>query len=338
MKKKMLLLVEDNLVLREALKELLSMEGYSVFTASNGVEALSVMNVVLPDLIISDISMPKMNGEEFFKKVRKRSKWISIPFIFLTAHGNNEAILTGKRLGAEDYLVKPINQDELITTVEARLKRTKELHIAQLQESYEASLMMLANAIEARDRYTRGHVDRVRDYSLMIGEELKLRNDQLQDLRFGSILHDIGKIHIEEHILRKQETLNEHDWEIIKRHPLVGVDMLRGILYLEPVIPIVRSHHERWDGSGYPDSLKGEEIPLLARIVAVADIFDAITRDRVYRRARSLKTAHREILSQSGILFDPVVVKAFQTLWNDGAIQKIVEMLESIPDDTGDFL
>ncbi len=331
MKRKMLLLVEDNLVLRGALKELLSMEGFSVFAASNGLEALSIMEVVLPDLIISDISMPKMNGEEFFKMVRKRSEWIAIPFIFLTAHGDDEAILMGRSLGAEDYLVKPINQDALITTVNARLKRAQELQIVQLQEAYESSLMMLANAIESRDRYTRGHVERVRDYSLMIGEQFGLEKAQLQNLRFGAILHDIGKIYVEESILRKETSLNEQDWEVIRNHPLVGVDMLKDIPYLVSTIPVVRSHHERWDGSGYPDGLKGEEIPLLARIVAVADVFDAITSDRVYKKARSLKAAYQEILDQASILFDPEVVKIFEMLWKKGDIQKIVEMLETIP-------
>ncbi|MEA2008036.1 MAG: response regulator [Chloroflexota bacterium] len=337
MKRKMLLLVEDNLVLRGALKEILSMEGFSVFAASNGLEALSIMEVVLPDLIISDISMPQMNGEEFFKAVRNRSEWIAIPFIFLTAHGDEEAILTGRSLGAEDYLVKPINQDELMATVNARLKRAQELQIVQLQEAYESSLMMLTNAIESRDRYTRGHVERVRDYSLMIGEELGWEKTQLQDLRFGAILHDIGKIYVGESILRKEIPLNSQDWEIIQNHPLVGVDMLKGIPYLAPAIPVVRSHHERWDGSGYPDGLKGEEIPLLARVVAVADVFDAITSDRVYQKARSLKVAYQEILDQSGLLFDTAIVEAFKTLWKKGEIQKIVEMLETIPKEGKDI-
>lgn len=325
MDKNSILLVEDNAVLQDALKEILSVNDFHVFTAGNGKEALALMEIVQPDLIISDITMPEMDGRTFFKKVRERSDWIAIPFIFLTARGKEEEVISGKGLGVEDYLVKPVNQEELIITVRARLKRAQQLEMVKLQEAYESSLMMLANAIEARDRYTRGHIERVRNYSLALGRQLGWSKTRLQELRFGAILHDIGKIHIGESLLQKDTPLNQKEWEIIRTHPVVGEEMLRDIPYLASALPVVRYHHERWDGSGYPEGLEGTDIPPAARIVAVADVFDAMTSVRVYQRARTLEKAYQEILAGSETAYAPEVVEAFQHLWDVGIIQDIAQ-------------
>jgi len=323
--KQTILLVEDNLILQDALKEILTLDGFHVFTASNGIAALATLKVVLPDLIISDISMPEMDGHEFFSAVREQPKWVTIPFIFLTARSNGEGFVKGKSLGAEDYLPKPINRDELVTTVRARLKRVQQLEMARLREAYEASLVMLTNAIEARDRYMPGHVDRVRDYAEAIGEQLNWDKAHLQDLRLGAILHDIGKIYIDEIILRKEAPLSAQEWKIIRSHPEVGVKMLKDIPYLAPAIPVIHYHHERWDGSGYPEGLQGEAIPPEACVVAVADVFDAMINTRIYRNAHSLEDVHQTILEGSGVLFSPQVIEAFDQLWREGAIQEIAK-------------
>jgi len=324
MNRETLLVVEDNHALREGLREMLGMEGFTVLTASNGREALDNMQSITPDLILSDIAMPEMDGFAFFEAVRNKPEWVTIPFVFLTARGEKQDVLAGKDLGAEDYLVKPLTRDELVTAVRSRLSRSRQLHMAQLQQSYETSLTVLANAIEVRDQYTRGHVERVTAYSMVLAEQLGWQENQMEQLRFGAILHDIGKVHISEEILRKKEPLNNEEWAEIKKHPSTGAEMIKDIPYLIPAIPVVRYHHERWDGEGYPHGLHREEIPMVARIVSVADGFDAMTTSRPYHPALSSEEAYHEIMAQSGTQFDPAVVAAFQKAWYDGLIQDII--------------
>lgn len=323
MNQEVILIAEDNEVLRNALEEMLSLEGFVVLAAANGAEALQHMDVLSPDLIVSDIAMPEMDGYSFFQTVRARPEWLSIPFIFLTARGTKDDILVGKDLGAEDYLVKPLNRAELLTAVRSRLERSHQLRVVRLREAYEASLTMLANAIEVRDHYTRGHVERVTAYALLLAEQLGWHGKRLEDLRYAAILHDIGKIHISESILKKDGRLAPEEWLQIKLHPIIGAEMVRDIPYLAPAIPAIRSHHERWDGSGYPDGLAGDEIPLMARIVSVADAFDAITTTRTYQAARTLEQAYDEIIANSGRSYDPYVVAALEKAWQNGEIQKI---------------
>jgi putative two-component system response regulator len=318
-----ILIVDDNQALREALQEMLNLAGFVVLSATNGQEALEHMNYVTPNLIISDITMPEMDGYDFFDAVRARSEWLSIPFIFLTARGGKKDILNGKGLGAEDYLVKPIHRDELLTAVRSRLNRSNQLRMARLREAYESTLTMLANAIEVRDPYTRGHVERVRDYALMLAQEMGLKQPLLDSLRFGSILHDIGKIHISDVVLRKPQALDCHEWESIKQHPTIGAEMVRDIPYLQPAIPVILYHHEFWDGSGYPDQLVGDDIPIVARIVVVADAFDAMTTDRAYQPAKTLEAALQEIIDYSGEKYDPAIVTTLQKCWDSGQVAEI---------------
>ncbi len=324
MNRETLLVVEDNHALREGLGEMLSLEGFKVVAAANGRDALEKMDSLTPDLILSDISMPEMDGYEFFHVVRGRPEWVTIPFLFLTARGEKEDILTGKDLGADDYLIKPLTRDELLTAVRARLARSRQVLVAQLQQAYEASLSVLSNAIEVRDQYTRDHVDRVMAYALILADELGWHGKQLEQLRFGSILHDIGKIHIRESILRKKGPLTPEEWAEVKKHPITGFEMIKDIHYLAPANPVVRHHHERWDGDGYPDGLGGDDIPLAARIVAVSDSFDAMTTSRPYRPARTPEDAYGEILRNAGSQFDPLVVEAFRRAWETGRIQAVV--------------
>ena len=323
--KETLLIVEDNIALLEGLRDILSLEGFNVLTASNGQDALEQMSTLAPDLIISDIAMPVMDGFTFFQNVRSRQDWLTIPFLFLTARGDRQDILAGKNLGAEDYLVKPLSRDELLTAIRSRLMRSNELRMVQLQHAYEASLTVLANAIDLRDPYTRGHIERVTAYSLALAGQLGWQGRKLEHLRFGAILHDIGKIFIHENMLFNSRPLEETDWYEIKRHPIAGAEMIRDVPFLAPAVPIVRHHHERWDGSGYPDGLAGKAIPFSARVVAVADSFDAMSIDRPYRHARCPEEAYHELVLHAGTQFDPQVVAAFQRAWTAGAILPIWE-------------
>jgi putative two-component system response regulator len=319
-----LLIVEDNPVLREGLQEMLELEGFNIQTASNGREALEKMASFTPDLILSDIAMPEMDGYAFFKAVRDNPDWISIPFMFLTARGEKQDILAGKDLGADDYLVKPLTREELLTAVRARLGRSQQLRVAQLQMAYETSLTVLANAIEVRDHYTRKHVERVTAYTFAIAEQLEWSVSQMEQLRFGAILHDIGKIYISDGIIKKPGSLSPEEWEEIRQHPARGARLIQDIPYLATAIPIIRYHHERWDGKGYPEGLSGEAIPIGARIVSVADSFDAMTTERPYSPARPPQEAYEEILTRSGTQYDPKIVVAFQKAWDSWRIQNIL--------------
>jgi putative two-component system response regulator len=311
-----ILVVEDHDILREGLQILLETEGYKVLSAVHGLDALQQMEVASPDLILSDISMPEMDGFAFYEAVRQRSDWVTIPFIFLTARGERDDVFASKKLGVEDYLVKPVDTKELVATIHSRVERSQQLMVAQLEHAYEASLIMLANAIELRDRYTRGHVERVTRYSMLIAEQMGWTASWMKSLQFGAILHDIGKIYVREDILRKASKLNREEWDEMRQHPIIGVGLIQSIPYLTAAIPIIHHHHERWDGKGYPDGLVGEEIPQGARIVSVADSFDAMTTMRVYQQASSPQQAVSEIVSGSGTRYDPTVVEAFLTIWH----------------------
>ena len=323
MEKETLLIVEDNQILRAGLQEMLEVEGFLVQTAAHGQAALDLLAGFLPDLILSDIAMPVMDGFEFFRRVRARPEWVAIPFIFLTARSERADILAGRDLGAEDYLVKPLTREELLTAIRARLARSRQLQMAQLQQAYQASLLMMANAIEVRDQYTRGHVERVTGYAQLLGETLGWQDRRLEQLRIGAILHDFGKIYIPDSILKKIDPLTQAEWGVIKQHPQNGAGLIREIPYLAPAVPVVLSHHERWDGKGYPDGLAGEAIPLEARLVAVADGFDAMTTDRPYHPAFSLERAWEEIQDCSGTQYDPLVASLFQKAWDSGQVQQI---------------
>jgi putative two-component system response regulator len=312
-----ILIVEDNDITRQGLQIILEAGGFKVLTATQGREALKRMEMNAPDLVLADISMPEMDGYALFKEVRSRPEWITIPFIFLTARGGREDIFNGKKLGVEDYLVKPVDRKELLTTIRSRLARSQQLLLAQLQQAYQASLIMFANAIELRDQYTRGHVERVVDYSQALARQMGWNSSQTNSLRFGSILHDIGKIYIRESILRKPGPLDESEWAEMKRHPVVGAELIKNIPYLAIAIPVVRHHHERWDGKGYPDGLAGEKIPMTARIVMVADALDAMTTSRAYQRKSTPEEAYEEILRCAGTAYDPDVVEALKGCWDE---------------------
>lgn len=325
MEQGVILIVEDDDALRDILTKTLSGEGFAVAAASNGVEAAKRLETLIPDLIVSDISMPEMDGYAFFDYVRSRVEWVAIPFIFLTARGAMNDILLGKDMGAEDYLVKPVSRVELLTAVHSRLERSRQLFAVRLREAYEASLIILANAIETRDRYTRGHVERVAAYAVMLAEHMGWRGKILEDLRMGAILHDIGKIHVPDRILTKSGSLTDEEWREIKKHPVTGAEMLRDIPYLTMAAPAVRYHHERWDGSGYPEGLAGEAIPPMARIVALADALDALTTARPYHGASSLEHAYQKVIREAGKAFDPNVIHALERAWSAGEVQRIAQ-------------
>jgi putative two-component system response regulator len=325
MANEVILIVEDNDLLREGLREMLSLEDFTVITARNGSEALQWMETVSPELIVSDVTMPVMDGFDFYSVVRSHLEWVTIPFIFLTARAEPEDIQAGRSVGVDDYLTKPVNREELVTTIRSRLARARQILVTQLQQAYLASLTAMANAIEVRGPYAQGHVERVTYYTLAIAEALGWHGRQNELLRFGAILHDVGKIYVPEAILNKPTSLTEEEWVEIRQHPVNGADMIKGIPYLVGVAPIVRHHHERWDGKGYPDSLQGPDIPLGARILTVADAYDVMTSPRPYGKLFTAREAYDEIVGLSGINYDPAAVAAFQCVWETEPFKVVVK-------------
>ena len=318
-----ILIVEDNDFLRQGLMDMLAYEGYKVFGARNGLEALDQMNSSNPELIISDVSMPQMDGFSFFQALRSRQEWVTVPFIFLTARTDPTEVLIGKNLGADDYLTKPITREELITAIQSRLDRMRQLQSAQMHQAYKESLKVMANAIDQRDPLIHGHVDRVVEFAVVMAQYLGWDEQQIEELRFGAILHDIGKIHISEKTLFKTSPLSDKEWLEIQQHSTNGAEMLRDIPQLAAVIPFVRHHHENWDGSGYPDGLAGEAIPLGARILAIADAFDAMTSPHRYGKILNYEEAMDELQDNSGKRYDPKLIQIFTIAWHNGDILKI---------------
>ena len=314
-----LLIVEDDPAMLIALRDILQGAGYLVQTAANGADALDHLSNSRPALILSDIAMPVMDGFELLEAVRKRPSGATIPFIFLTARGTREDIFTGKSLGVDDYIIKPVTSKELLSAVQARLHRADAFTMMAQLMAAKDSLRVLANAIENK-RY---HVERVNSYALALANELNWDDKRRDALEFGAILHDIGQVRVPEAILLKAGPLTEEEWVEMRKHPLEGARMIEGISYLAPAIPIVLHHHERWDGGGYPLGLQGEDIPEEARLLSVADTFDAMTSDRPYRKALDKSTAKIEIIKHANEQFDPRMVEAFLACWERDEFHEI---------------
>jgi putative two-component system response regulator len=323
MTNELILIVEDMDLLREGLREILANEGFSVITARNGREALDQMDTLLPGLIISDITMPVMDGVDFFSAVRARKEWLGIPFIILSAHSEPADFMVGRNLGVDDYLVKPVSRDELVSTVRSRLGRFQQAQMARVQQAYLDSLITMANAIEARTPETSHHVEHITAYALLIAGYLGWSGKRLSTLRFAAILHDIGKIHIPASVLFKPGPLDPAEWELIRRHPVTSAEMIKDVPFLLDCVPIVRHHHEHWDGQGYPGGLTGADIPEGARILCVADSLDAMTTNRRYAPACTFPQAMQTITALAGAQFDPQVAAALQQAWQEDRLEAV---------------
>jgi putative two-component system response regulator len=304
-----ILVVDDEKTVVEIHKKMLEQKGYHVVVAYNGTEALSKVSSEEPDLVLTDISMPEMGGLELCEKLKKTRRTSLIPIIMLTAMDDFDNKIRGIETGADDFLAKPVRPRELYARVKSLL-RIKTL--TDSLESAETVIFSLANAIEAKDYFTKGHIDRVSSLAAHLGEYLGLSDTDINVLEKGGILHDIGKIGIKDTILNKPDKLTSLELEDIKKHPETGEKICRPLHSLEPVLPIIKHHHERYDGSGYPSGLAGEEIPVLARIVAIVDVYEALRSERAYRNAMSHLNAMR-ILSRETAesKFDPEILSRF---------------------------
>jgi putative two-component system response regulator len=306
-----ILVVETNEQIRFAITQILQIENYEVVQAQTGQEALSKLENIIPDLIITDETLSDMTGTEFYSALRKKQSLGAIPLVFLTSETSRKSIQQLREIGVEDRLTKPIDPGSLSKITNSRLLRAAEVKIAHIDQAYLETIKVLANAIEGRDQYTRGHVDRVTKYTIWLAEALRWPSESVRILEIGARLHDIGKIVVPDQILNKPSKLNEEEWKLMRRHPIVGAKMLDEISHLQEAIPYILYHHERWDGTGYPEGLKGRNIPVGARMLAIADVFDALTTPRPYHPAKTRETVYDLLRYEAGKHFDPDLVPIF---------------------------
>lgn len=316
------LIVDDEFSGRQTLESVLEGDGYAIEMAENGFQALEKVRTILPDVILLDVMMPGMTGYEVCQHIRNDPLIAEIPIIVLTALDDRDSLLNALKAGADDFITKPFDRYELrarllgITRLNRYHKlvqeRTKlrEAH-AQLLTAYEATIVGWSHAMDLRDKETEGHSQRVANMTVELAREFGMNDDELLQVRRGSLLHDMGKLGVPDHILHKPGSLTDEEWGVMKKHPQLAHDMLYPIEYLRPALEIPYCHHEKWDGTGYPRGLKGDDIPVSARLFAIVDVWDALTSDRPYRSAWTKEKALAHIKEQSGKHFDPVVVDLF---------------------------
>src|SRR3954465_13724068 len=338
-----ILVVDDEEPIREIISSMLSAAGYKTRQAASGMEALAILNSTGEfELMLSDLMMAELDGIALLE--RSKEKYPDMPVIMVTAVHDISVALGSIRNGAYDYLLKPFEREQLLNTVRRALEnrrlkvenrayqtnleslvnaRTEQLRktMYDLERSYDITLEALGDALDLKDAETEGHSKRVTAFTIAIARAMGLGSEKIRVIARGAFLHDIGKMAIPDAILRKPGALTPDETEIMKEHCYRGYQMLRKIPFLQEPAEIVHSHQERWDGTGYPRGLKGEQIPLGARIFSIADTLDAITSDRPYRAAQTIQAAREEIQRWSGRQFDPSIVEIFVTMpesiWRD---------------------
>ena len=322
----LILCIDDNPEVLKLMKMLLADE-YDLELMTSAEKGLKFLREKSPDLVLCDVMMPGMDGHAFSRAVKADEILKHIPIILVTARSGAEMLAEGIQAGADDYISKPFDSTELKARIRALLRirqveselalvnrnlkmRTSDL-VDQQRSLFLSTVKSLVSAIDAKDEYTRHHSTRVTEFTLKIAGKMGFSEKELGDLELASLLHDVGKIAVPESILNKPGKLTDAEFTLIKEHPSRGESILRPVIELKEMARVVRAHHERYDGTGYPDRLKGREIPLGARIMAIADTYDSITSERPYRKAASHRYAVKEIIGCSGTQFDPEVVEHF---------------------------
>ena len=311
-----ILLVDDEVNNLQLLRRTLRHD-YNIMTASNGKEALEIVEHHGKEisLIVSDQKMPEMQGTEFLKQVS--DEYPDIIKILLTGHLDVDAIVDSiNDCHLYQYIVKPFDPEVLKMTIDGGIQKynllnNKTVILKDLRELFYKTIKLIAAALDAKDPYTHGHSMRVTMYSMILAKKLNLDDTMLEEIETAGLLHDIGKIGIPQRILCKPGKLTDEEFEVMKSHPEQGEKMLKDIKKLTLISNWLRTHHEKWDGTGYPNGMKGEEIPLSGRIIALADTYDAMTSDRPYRQALSHEVAIEEIKRCAGTQFDPVLAQLF---------------------------
>jgi putative two-component system response regulator len=283
-----ILVADDQAANRELLDELLTTQGFRVVTVPDGAAAVEELTRTQVDLVLLDVMMPHLNGFEVCRKIKNSPETYLIPVVLITALSDKQDRIEGIKAGADDFLTRPVDRAELLARVGSLLRlkhRTDEL------ERAEAVLFTLARSIEGKDPYTHGHCERLSDYSARLGQHLGLTEDEITALRRAGVVHDVGKIAVPDAILLKPSRLTEAEWKLIREHPVVGERICAPLKSFRLVLPIIRHHHEKLDGSGYPDGLLGDAIPITARVLQIVDVYDALTTDRPYKSAFAITDA-----------------------------------------------
>ncbi len=316
------LIVDDESSGRQTLEFVLEGEGYNIEMAENGIQAIEMAKQLLPDVILLDVMMPGMTGFEVCQHIRNDPAVAEIPIIILTALDDRDSLLNALKAGADDFISKPFDRFELrarlfgITRLNRYQKLVKERSNLmelnrQLLTAYEATIEGWSHAMDLRDKETEGHSRRVTELTLKLAKAFGMSEEELLHIRRGSLLHDMGKLGVPDSILHKPASLTDEEWTVMRKHPQFAYEMLYPIEYLRSSLDIPYCHHEKWDGTGYPRGLKGEEIPISARIFAIVDVWDALTSDRPYRPAWTKEKALSYIQEQSGKHFDPQLYSLF---------------------------
>ncbi|MFW6368732.1 MAG: HD domain-containing phosphohydrolase [Spirochaetota bacterium] len=346
-----ILIIDDDESFRRFLVDAFDEDSYLVLEAADGDRGLSMIRDSRPDIILLDVQMPGIDGTEVLREVSALDSTIAV--IMITSVDEIGVVRESLKLGAYDYLIKPVELPNVFETV-ARAREQRELQLEirryrenleglveertralrdaldRIEETYTQTILALGSALEMRDVETQAHSQRVSGYTIAICRKLGMNDkDRLTAIERGAFLHDIGKIGVPDRILNKPAALTEDEWVVMRTHPTIGVKLLEGIEFLRDSVSLVRSHHERWDGAGYPDGLSGTDIPIESRVFAVADALDAITSDRPYRARRSIGVAREIIAEASGTQFDPDVVTALAGISD--------EEFGRIRDGTGDY-
>ncbi|GAC1648614.1 MAG: response regulator [Acidobacteriaceae bacterium] len=311
------LVVDDKLETLLLMRELLASRDYSVLTAQDADEALRILHEDKPDLVLLDVVMPGKSGYDLCRQLKEDPQTRLIPIIMITGLSDRRDRIRGIEAGADDFLSKPLYPEELFARV-ASLLRLKQF--TDELENAEAVVFSLALGVEARDPYTGDHCARLARFAVSLGKQLGLDYDSVLALKRGGYLHDIGKVTIPDDILKKGTRLTREEWVVMKQHPITGETICRPLKSFRRVLPIIRHHHEHWDGSGYPDGLKGEDIPLLARVLQTVDVYDALTTARPYKPALSHDEAEETMRREADRgLWDRRLVNEFLTMLSGNA-------------------
>jgi putative two-component system response regulator len=311
-----ILVADDQVANRELLEELLTTQGFKVIIVADGNEALHQLSKVPVDLVLLDVMMPHLNGFEVCEKIKANPETYLIPVILVTSLSDKQDRIEGIRVGADDFLSRPVDRIELLARVRSLLKlkhRTDEL------ERAEAVLFALARSIEGKDPYTGGHCERLAAYSASLGQHLGLPEDQITALRRAGVVHDIGKIAIPDAIILKPSSLTPDEWKLMREHPVCGERICAPLKSFRLVLPIIRHHHEKFDGSGYPDGLRGEATPITARVMQIVDVYDALTTIRPYKPAFSITDALQTMKQEVARgWWDPQIFEQFERFVRSG--------------------
>ena len=310
-----ILVVDDNDLNLALMRDLLSSRGYHVVTAMSADQAWQAIRGEHPDLVLLDVIMPGRSGYDLCRELKENASTRLIPVVMVTGLTDRDDRIRGKEAGADEFLTKPFFPEELFARVKSLL-RIKE-YTDELEHA-EAVLKALALSVEARDPYTEGHCERLSRYARNLGNHLGLGSEDVLALERGGFLHDLGKITIPDAILKKHNNLTPEEWEIMKQHPVIGENICRPLRSLRNVLPIIRHHHEHWNGSGYPDGLRGDEIPLLARILQVGDVYDALRTERPYKPSLRHEQCEATMLDE-----------ARRGLWDKELVHEFFFMLQS---------